>query len=388
MFIRAAAQLGREAGAVVVPGLLGGHVRPRALATAGAAGHQQAELDEAQLRFGVPPHPKRGGDLAGLEVSEQIRAPNSAALQVGLHSPGDRPGVRSGVDPQDLEVGVATGFGEQVAVADLEVAPGGQPVQGPEEAGGLAVASGAAVREQERPRVGGGQVRGVADPITAPREQVGGEADPPAGWQRSDPAGERVVVLNILRTRVPYSVGRITVRAKTRHALPVRRSKPQLHRVTAEQFGVRCEDGGGDPAGLGAGDGGPVRGEEADPAGGVVGSEADDHREACEDPHGLAARPIRDLNPELGEQIGRAAAQVDGDPGDDPVDQRGDHAPGGGGSSGAADPAVEPAQVGEDRRCGDRPGLRQEDPARDDAADRVGPGWWALPDRARTPTTV
>jgi hypothetical protein len=161
-----------------------------------------------------------------------------------------------------------------------------------------------------------------------------------------------------------------------------------LHRFTSEQFGIRREDSGGDPAGLGAGDGGPVCGEEADPAGEVVGAEADDHRAVCEDPHSLAGRPIRDLDPELGEQLAGAAAQVDGDPGDDPVDQRGDHAAGRGGSTGAADPAVKPAQVGEDRRGGAGPWLRDEDPAGDDAADRVGPWRRALPGWARAPTSV
>lgn len=156
-----------------------------------------------------------------------------------------------------------------------------------------------------------------------------------------------------------------------------------MHRVAPKQFGVRREDGRGDPAGLGAGDGGPMRGEEADPAGGVVGAEADDHRPAGEDPHGLAGGPIRDLDPELGEQVGGAAAQVDGDPGHDPVDQRVDHAPGGGGSPVATDPAVEPAQVGEDRRGGHGPGLGQQDPTRDPAADWVGPGMPASPARAR-----
>ena len=191
------------------------------------------------------------------------------------------------------------------------------------------------------------------------------------------------MVLRILRARVPYSGGRITVRAAPRHALPVRRSKPQLHRVAAKQFGVRCEDGGGDPACLGAGDGGPVRGEESDSAGGVVGSEADDHREACEDPHSLAGGSIRDLDPELGEQLGGAAAQIYGDPGDDPVDQRGDHAPGGGRSSGAADPAVESAQVGEDGPGGDLPWLVEQEAARDPAADGVGARVLAGPAMAR-----
>ena len=202
-----------------------------------------------------------------------------ATIQVGLHRLGGSFGARRGVDAHGLEVGVAAGLGEQVAVADLQVAVASEPAQAPEQRGDVPGAGGATVCEQERPGVGGGQVGGVADPITAPGEQVSGEADPSAGGQRSDPAGERVVVLKILRARVPLYIGRITVRAAPRHALSVRRSKPQLHRFAPEQFGVRRENGGGDPAGLGAGDGGPVRGEEADPAGGVVGAETDDHRE-------------------------------------------------------------------------------------------------------------
>lgn len=308
-------------------------------------------------------------------------------IQVGLHRLGGLFGARRGVDVHDLEVGVAAGLGEQVAVADLQVPVAGEPAQAPEQRGDVAGAGGAVVGEQQRPGVGGGQVGGVADPIPTAGEQFGGEPDPSAGGQRSQPAGERVVVLRILRTCVPLYVGRITVLAAPRHALSVRCSKPQLLRFTSEQFGVRRENCGGDPAGLGAGDGGPVCGEEADPAGAVVGSEADDHRAVCEDPHGLAGRPIRDLDPELGEQLEGAAAQVDGDPGYDPVDQRGDHAAGRGGSSGAADPAVEPAQVGEDGRGGAGPGLRQEDPARDDVADRVWPGRQALPGWARAPTS-
>jgi hypothetical protein len=394
MFTRAAPHRGREAVTPHVPGLHlealrhGGDRVGVPGARVGAAGQELAAVLQAEPLLALPVPPRRAREPAGLLASEQIRAVDPEPIQVGLHRLGGLFGARRGVDAHDLEVGVVAGLGEQVAVADLQVPVAGEPAQAPEQRSDVAGAGGAVVGEQERPGVGGGQVSGVADPIPAPGEQIGGELDPPAGGQRSQPAGECVVVLNILRTCVPLYVGRITVRTAPRHALSVRRSKPQLHRFTSEQFGVRREDGGGNPAGLGAGDGGPVRGKEADPAGAVVGSEADDYRETCEDPHSLAGRPIRDLDPKLGEQLEGAAAQIDGDPGDDPVDQCGDHAAGRGGSSGAADPAVEPAQVGEDRRGGAGPGLRQEDPAGDVVAYGVGRGWWALPGRARTPTTL
>ena len=232
---------------------------------------------------------------------------------------------------------MAAGLGEQVAVADLQVAVASEPAQAPEQRGDVPGAGGATVCEQERPGVGGGQVGGVADPIPAPGEQVSGEADPSAGGQRSDPAGERVVVLKILRARVPLYIGRITVRAAPRHALSVRRSKPQLLLFASEQLGVRREYVGGDPAGLGAGDGGPVRGEEADPAGAVAAAEADDHRAGREDPHGFPGGPLAGLDPELGEQADGEASQVDGGAGDDEADHGPDGGAGGGGSSGLAD---------------------------------------------------
>ena len=101
---------------------------------------------------------------------------------------------------------MAAGLGEQVAVADLQVPVAGEPAQAPEQCGDVAGAGGAVVGEQQRSGVGGGQVRGVADPIPAAGKQIGGESDPSAGRQRSDPTGDRVVVLNILRTRVPLYV--------------------------------------------------------------------------------------------------------------------------------------------------------------------------------------
>jgi hypothetical protein len=240
MFTRTAPHLGREAVAPHEPGLhlealrRGGDRVGVPGARAGAAGQELADIRQAEPALVLPTPPGRARKTPGLLASEQIRAVDPATIQVGLHRLGGLFGARRGVDAQGLEVGVPAGLGEQVAVADLEVAPGGEPVQGPQEAGGLAVASGAAIGEQERPGVGGGQVRGVADSIPAAGEEIGGESDPPAGGQRSDPAGERAVVLNILRARVPYSGGRITVRAAPRHALPVRRSKPQLLRFASE----------------------------------------------------------------------------------------------------------------------------------------------------------
>ncbi len=297
MFTRALPHLRREADAPEWPSLLRAHVR--LLVTSRRAGYQQAQLDQTEVSLGVAAVPQRGGDLAGLVVTEQVRAPDPAPLQVDLHSLGAGPGVRCCGGAEELEVGVAAGLGQQDPTADLEVVVAGEPAQAAEQRGDIPSASRATIGEQERAGVGGGQLRGVGDQVPEPGEQVGGEPDPPAMRERSDPAGERLVFREILRARVPLSGRRITVRVGPRHALPVRRYKPQLHRFTAEQFGVRRENGGGDPALLGAGDGGPVRGEETDPAGGVVGAEADDHRGACEDPHGFTGRPGGGLDPEL-----------------------------------------------------------------------------------------
>ena len=190
MFIRAAPQLGREAVAPHEPGLLlealrrGGDRVGVHGPGACAAGQELAAVLQAEpslLALAVPPD--RTGEPAGLLAPEQIRAVDPATIQVGLHRLGGLFRARRHVDAHDLEVGVAAGIGKQVAVADLQVAVAGEPAQASEQRGGLPGAGWATVREQERPGVGGGQVRDVADPIPAPGEQVGGEADPSAGGQ-------------------------------------------------------------------------------------------------------------------------------------------------------------------------------------------------------------
>lgn len=371
MFTRALPHLRREADAPKEPGLLRAHVR--LLVTSRRAGYQQAQLDQTEVSLRVAAVPQRSGDLAGLVVTKQVRAPDPASLQVDLHSLGAGPGVRCRGGAEELEVRVAAGLGQQDPTADLEVVVAGEPAQAAEQRGDIPSASRATIGEQERAGVGGGQLRGVGDQVPKPGEQVGGEPDPPARWERSDPAGECLVFREILRVRVPLSGRRITVLAAPRHALSIRGYKPQLHRFASEQFGVRGEDRGGDPAGLGAVDGGPVRGEEADPAGDVAGPERGDHRPTCENAHGIARRPGADLDPELGEQLDRRAAEVDRDPRLDPVDQDPDQVPGRGGSPHLAAAGEQPAQVGEDRRGGHGPGLGDQDPAGDAAADRVGP---------------
>ena len=212
MFTRAAPHRGREAVAPHVPGLhlealrRGGDRVGVPGARAVAAGQELAAVLQAEPLLVLPVPPRRARDPAGLLASEQIRAVNPESIQVGLHRRGGLFGARRGVDAHDLEVGVAAGLGEQVAVADLQVPVAGEPAQAPEQRGDVPGAGGTVVGEQERPGVGGGQVGGVADPIPASGKQIGGESDPSAGRQRSDPTGDRVVVLNILRTRVPLYV--------------------------------------------------------------------------------------------------------------------------------------------------------------------------------------
>ena len=212
MFTRAAPHRGREAVAPHVPGLhlealrhggdrLGVHGFG-----AGAAGQELAAVLQAEPLLALTVPPGRARETPCLLASEQIRAVNPEPIQVGLHRLGGLFGARRGVDAHDLEVRVAAGLGEQVAVADLQVPVAGEPAQAPEQRGDVPGAGGTVVGEQERPGVGGGQVGGVADPIPASGKQIGGESDPSAGRQRSDPTGDRVVVLNILRTRVPLYV--------------------------------------------------------------------------------------------------------------------------------------------------------------------------------------
>ena len=154
MFTCAAPHLGRE---TVSPHVLGLHLEAVRRGCdrfgipspgAGAAGQELAAVREAEPVLALTTPPGRARKPAGLLASEQIRAVDPEPIQVVLHRLGGLFGARRNVDAHDLEVGVAAGFGEQVAVADLQVAVAGEPAQAPKQRGDVPSTSGAVVGEQ------------------------------------------------------------------------------------------------------------------------------------------------------------------------------------------------------------------------------------------------
>lgn len=151
MFTRARSNEGGELGPTQIPGgleearLRGGDGLGVHGPRAGAAGHQLATVLQAKAGLGalaVPPD--RRGELAGLGVSEQIRAVDPEPLQVGLHSPRGRPGLRGRIDAHEHDVGVGLGGRDDVASAGLEVAVVAKPAEGASDRGAGPVIGGVA----------------------------------------------------------------------------------------------------------------------------------------------------------------------------------------------------------------------------------------------------
>jgi hypothetical protein len=123
MFTRAVAHRGREPVSPAVPGGLEEVLRrggdrlgvhgPRA----GATGREHPAVLQSKAGLGVlAVPPDRGGELAGLGVSEQVRAVDPEPVQVGLHSPRGRPGLCGRIDPHQHDVGVGLGGRNDVGV--------------------------------------------------------------------------------------------------------------------------------------------------------------------------------------------------------------------------------------------------------------------------------
>jgi len=136
--------------------------------------------------------PDRGGELAGLGVSEQFWAVDPEPVQVGLHSPRGRPGLRGHIDPHQHDVGVGLGGRDDVASASLEVAMVAKPAEGAGDRGAGPVVGGVASGEQERAGVGDRAGREAGgDPVAHPRQELRGLLDPRALGERPEPGGER-----------------------------------------------------------------------------------------------------------------------------------------------------------------------------------------------------
>lgn len=358
-----------------MPARLRGHVVRVGRGRHRLMARRDPELDQGKLlglgRPDLTAGHQRALERTRLGMSEQVRPHDPEPVQVGLHRLGAGPGVRRQGDAEEHEIGVRIGVGlDPVPAVDPEQP---QPLERRDRArDGFDLPSTSRIPGEAQERAGERGSAGAGGRLVFEQEPRGLE-QPRAPGHGSEPRCRGPEIQGFSGRAFYIGAGHQTVRARIADAMASAPRKAQLHRV-AEQVGSSGEHLRRDRGEARAIHGGEVGGPEPEPAAGSVpGSEVDDHPETREDPHGIAAGPIRGGDPEVAEDLGRGSAAVEDRVALDGGAEHDERAPG---DSGAPDPGRdlgpgEPQVLVQGRgRAG--PWLLDLDRRRDPGPDRVG----------------